>query len=442
MAFTKDFLFGTATAAYQIEGRVNQGGRSPSIWDTFCETPGKIIDGCKGDTACDSYMLYEEDISLMKELEVNSYRFSISWSRIFNEEGHYNPEGMDYYRRLLSSLKENNIKAAVTLYHWDLPQWAQDQGGWVNRKSVDWYMDLATKCFEELDGLVDYWVTLNEPLCAAFLGYLVGVHAPGHRSVSEGITSAHHLLLGHGRAIKLFREKGYQGQIGVTLNLAPQIPKTDTFLDRLAASNADGYGNRWFLDPVFKGSYPNDMCNLFSLYAPDLNFIKDGDLNEICQEIDFLGINYYNNNCVQYCPAAAFHYEAAYTDIPKTSMGWDITPEALGDIVRRIRREYTDKPIMITENGSAWDDVQEPDGRIHDSERAQYLEQHLKVVEELNDQGMNVTGYFVWTLMDNFEWAFGYSRRFGLAYTDYATQRRIPKDSFYRYRQIIRNKTV
>lgn len=442
MHFNEHFIFGTATSSYQIEGAYREGGRTPSIWDVFCETDGKVFERHNGNVACDHYHRFEEDIQHIKKLGVDSYRFSIAWPRIFPEKGVYNAEGMAFYKKLSERLREEGIKPAVTLYHWDLPMWAHEEGGWVNRSSVEWFTDFARVCFTELDGLVDSWITHNEPWCAGFLGYHLGQHAPGHTNLEEAVKAIHHILLSHGRAVQLLKEELHsETPIGITLNLTPIYPKTAGANDRLAANNSDGYSNRWFLDPVFKGTYPVDMMNLFSKYVHSFDFIHPGDMEIISVPCDFFGINFYSRGLVEFSAANDFMSKGAYSDYDKTGMGWDIAPDEFKDLIRRLRHEYTALPIFITENGAAFDDQVE-EGSIHDQRRIAYVEKHLKAVAELNEEGMNIEGYFLWSLLDNFEWSFGYDKRFGIIYVDFDTQERIWKDSAHWYSNVIRNRSL
>lgn len=441
MKFNKDFIFGVATSSYQIEGAVNEDGRTPSIWDTYCDIEGKVNNMDNGNIACDHYHKYKEDIELIKDLGVDSYRFSIAWPRIFPQNGVYNPEGMDFYKRLLSELKASGIKTAVTLYHWDLPQWLQDIGGWENRESVNHFLLYVEKCFIELDALVDQWITHNEPWCASFLSNALGEHAPGKRDIASAIKVAHHLLLSHGMAVRAYHKLGYKKPIGITLNLTPAYAESNSFLDKLAASNQDGTFNRWFLEPLFKGSYPLDIVNLFASRTVDYSFIKDGDFEIIGEKCDFLGVNFYNRSLVKFDSLAVQLFSGAYSDYPKTAMGWDVSPREFIDLIKMLREKYTDLPIYITENGSAWIDKVE-EGRVHDKERIDYLVDHLQAVSDMNEMGLNVAGYFCWSLMDNFEWAHGYSKRFGIVYVDFDTQQRIKKDSYYKYADITRSREL
>jgi beta-glucosidase len=440
--FSKEFVFGTATSSYQIEGAHDVDGRTDSIWDVFSRTPGKVHNGDTGDIACDHYNRYKEDIELLKELGVESYRFSIAWPRIFPEKGKYNNKGMDFYKRLIKSLKEANIKPSVTLYHWDLPMWAENEGGWRNRESVDWFCEYAERCFDELGDEVEFWITHNEPFCAGFLGHYTGEHAPGMKNLEESLKAIHHILLSHGEAVRIFREKGLKGQIGITLNLSPAYPKKDNINDRIAANNCDGFFNRWFLEPVFKGRYPMDMINIFSRLVKDFSFIKEGDLDIISIKNDFLGINYYSSNVVEYSAEEDLLFKMVDQDVKKTDMNWAITPLKFKDLIHGIRKEYTDIPIFVTENGAAFKDEVDKDGKVYDIDRIEYIKDHLKVVSELNSEGMNIAGYYLWSFMDNFEWAYGYSKRFGIVYVDYSSLNRIKKESFYEYSRIIKNRFV
>ncbi|KGP73280.1 GH1 family beta-glucosidase [Pontibacillus yanchengensis] len=441
--FSKDFIFGTATSSYQIEGAANEGGRTPSIWDEFSKTPGKVWNGDTGDVACDHYHRFEEDIEIIKALGVDSYRFSIAWPRIFPSEGQYNPEGMEFYKKLAKKLNDAGIKPFVTLYHWDMPKWAYDKGGWVNRDSVQWFLDYAEKCFEELDDLVSMWITHNEPWCAALLGYYEGVHAPGHMNLDEAVRVSHHLLLSHGKAVELYKNQLHLTKpIGITLNLSPVYPASERVEDELAANNYDGYLNRWFLDPVFKASYPKDMMNLYSKQVSSFDFIQEGDMGTIATSCDFFGINFYNRALIRYSTTSPLLFEPAESDYPKTGMGWDVSPNEFKELIRTLRRDFTDLPMYITENGAAFQDVLEEDGTVKDVERREYMEQHIEAIAFLNEEGMNIRGYYLWSLLDNFEWAFGYDKRFGITYVDFQTQKRYMKDSAKRYAEIVHSRQL
>lgn len=442
--FPKDFVWGVATSSYQIEGAVDEDGRTPSIWDTFSKTEGKTYQGHTGDVACDHYHRYKEDVEIMKEIGVKAYRFSIAWPRIFPEEGKYNPKGMDFYKRLVDELLKKDIMPAATIYHWDLPQWAYDKGGgWLNRDSVKWYVEYATKLFEELGDVIPLWITHNEPWCASILSYGIGEHAPGHKDYREALIAAHHILLSHGEAVKAFREMNIKGsEVGITLNLTPVYPASEKEEDKLAAQYADGFSNRWFLDPIFKGNYPQDMMELYSKIIGEFDFIKEGDLETISVPIDFLGVNYYTRNIIKYNENSMLKAENVPGPGKRTEMGWEISPESLHDILKRLDREYTKLPIYITENGAACKDEVTEDGRVHDYERIEYIKEHLKAAAKFIEEGGNLKGYFVWSLMDNFEWAHGYSKRFGIVYVDYKTQKRILKDSALWYKGVIQRSVI
>ena len=441
--FKKNFIFGLATSSYQIEGAATEGGRSPSIWDTFCKTPGKVYEGHNGDVACDHYHRYKEDVGILKEIGVNSYRFSISWSRIFPEYGKYNPKGMEFYKKLINELNENDIKPAVTLYHWDLPMWAYNMGGWLNRDSVKWFKEYATKVFEELNDSVKFWITHNEPFCASILGYSLGVHAPGHKDVREALIAAHHILLSHGAVVEAFREFGFEdSEIGIALNLTPSYSASDSKEDIEAAFRCDGLSNRWFLDPVFKASYPEDMKKLLVEFAGEFNFIKNGDLQKISIKNDFLGVNYYTRVLTKFFQDSKLNCQSVQGNLKKTAMDWEICPEALHDLILRLRKEYTQAPIYITENGAAFDDVLSEEKRVNDVERIDYIKRHLIKIADLNQQGADIRGCYIWSLIDNFEWAHGYTKRFGIVYVDFKTQERTLKDSALWYKDVIKNRLI
>jgi len=442
--FPKDFVWGVATSSYQIEGAVNEDGRTPSIWDTFSKTEGKTYQGHTGDVACDHYHRYKEDVEIMKEIGVKAYRFSIAWPRIFPEEGKYNSKGIDFYKRLVDELLKKDIMPVVTIYHWDLPQWAYDKGGgWLNRDSVKWYVEYATKLFEELGDVIPLWITHNEPWCASILSYGIGEHAPGHKNYREALIAAHHILLSHGEAVKAFREMNIKGsEVGITLNLTPVYPASEKEEDKLAAQYADGFSNRWFLDPIFKGNYPQDMMELYSKIIGEFDFIKEGDLETISVPIDFLGVNYYTRNIIKYNENSMLKAENVPGPGKRTEMGWEISPESFYDLLKRLDREYTKLPIYITENGAACKDEVTEDGRVHDDERIEYIKEHLKAAAKFIEEGGNLKGYFVWSLMDNFEWAHGYSKRFGIVYVDYETQKRILKDSAWWYKGVIQRSVI
>lgn len=438
--FPDDFLWGTATAAYQIEGAHEEDGRGESIWDRFSHTPGNVTAGDTGDIACDHYHRYPEDLQLLTDLGVGSYRFSISWPRVYPEKGHFNPAGLDFYKRLLAGLRERNIVPAVTLYHWDLPQWCQDEGGWMNRDTVQHFVDFAETVFRELGPSVPFWITHNEPFCSAFLGHGIGVHAPGHRDWHEAVVASHHIFLSHGLAVQRYRALGLSGQIGITLNLSVAYPASSDAADVAAAKRSDGFSNRWFLDPLFRGSYPADMLELFEQCSGPIQCILPGDLDAISTPIDFLGVNYYSTHVVKDgAQDKLLRVDYVPRDVQRTDMGWEIHPEGLFDLLQRIAREYTKLPLYITENGAAFPDVV-VDGVVADTGRIDYLRTHFDAARRFIEEGGNLRGYYVWSLMDNFEWAFGYSKRFGIVFVDYETQQRIPKESFKWFQQVIAQK--
>jgi beta-glucosidase len=441
--FKKDFVFGVATSAYQIEGAVIEDGRSPSIWDTFCKILGKVYEGQNGDVACDHYHRYKEDVGILKEIGVDSYSFSISWSRIFPEYEKYNEKGMEFYKKLIDELNKNSIEPVVTLYHWDLPTWAYDRGGWLNRDSVKWFQEYATKVFKELNNSVKFWITHNEPFCASILGYYFGIHAPGHKNIKEALIAAHHILLSHGFAVESFRDLGSkESKIGIKINLTPSFPASNSKEDIEASYRSDGLSNRWFLDPVFKSSYPEDMKKIFAKLVDKFDFIKHGDLQKISTKIDFLGVNYYTRVLTKFFQDSKLNYQNVQGNLKKTAMDWEICPEALYNLILRLRKEYTQIPIYITENGAAFEDFLSKEKRVNDIERIDYIKRHLIKIAELNKQGADIRGYYLWSLIDNFEWAYGYSKRFGIVYVDFKTQERTLKDSALWYKDVINNRLI
>ena len=429
------FTWGVATSSYQIEGAATAGGRGPSIWDTFSRVPGAVINGDSGDVACDHYHRYNEDLDLIKWLGVNAYRFSIAWPRIFPQgAGSPNQAGIDFYDRLIDGALERGITPWPTLYHWDLPQALEDKGGWNSRATSERFAEYAHLMAEKFGDRVKNWTTLNEPFCSAWLGYLYGVMAPGIKDLQTAINASHHLLLGHGLATQAIRSVASDLRVGIVLNLTPAIPLNEN--DELAAKYADGFDNRWYADPVFKGSYPQDIVEGFGKEVP----IHAGDMQSISAPLDFLGINFYTRQTVTLDESAKpLPYRPVMVDgVERTAMGWEVHPESLTNIIMRVHRDYAPKEIYITENGSAWDDSVIND-KVDDPRRVSYLERHLDAMLAAKAQGAPVNGYFAWSLMDNFEWAYGYSKRFGIVYVDYETQKRIPKSSAYYYRERIKN---
>ncbi|MBB6097277.1 beta-glucosidase [Deinobacterium chartae] len=429
LRFPLHFTWGVATSAYQIEGAALEDGRGPSIWDTFCHTPGKIIDGASGDVACEHYHRLEEDLDLIRSLGVSAYRFSVSWPRVQPDgSGEFNERGLAFYDRLVDGLLARGLEAHVTLYHWDLPQALQDAGGWGTRETVQHFVRYAQTVATRLGDRVRSIATLNEPWCSAVLGHETGEHAPGLRDRALSRQVAHHLLLAHGMALQAMRASGVRAELGIVLNLNPAYAASDAPEDLRAATLFDGHFNRFYLDPLLRGHYPADILEDLGADAPR---VQPGDLEIIRQPLDFLGINYYSRTLVS-ASGNARPEDAQYTD-----MGWEVYPDGLRDLLLRLDREYDLPPVFITENGAAYADRLEG-GRVRDPERVAYLRAHLAAVRSALEAGVKVKGYFAWSLMDNFEWAWGYTKRFGLVYVDYATQRRVVKESGEWYGSLVR----
>jgi beta-glucosidase len=437
--FPPGFGFGVASSAYQIEGATSEGGRGESIWDRFCRIPGRVANGETGDIACDHYHRYPEDLDLMSSIGISLYRFSIAWPRLVPDgKGKPNPAGIDFYRRLCEGLRERGIAPMATLYHWDLPQAIQDEGGWANRDSALRFAEYAATAFEALDGLVEAWITQNEPWVTAFEGHGYGTKAPGEQDWPTALAVAHHVLLSHGLAVRAFRESAIEAKIGIALNLTPAYPLNGTLEDRAAAHLMDGYHNRWFLDPVLRGGYPPDMVDQFTSRFGPIEAIEAGDLATIAQPIDFLGVNYYFSTRVFADPAEPLlGVGVAAPTAGTTAMGWEVTPDSLYALLVRLKREYGDIPLVITENGAAFEDEAPVNGHVDDPQRREYLRAHLDSLSRAIDAGVDVRGYCAWSLLDNFEWQHGYSKRFGIVYVDYETLRRVPKASALWYRDLI-----
>jgi len=433
--FPDDFLWGAATASYQVEGAVKEGGRTPSIWDTFSHTPGKIAHGHTGDMACDQYHRYGEDVQLMADLGLGAYRFSLSWSRIIPHGiGRVNEEGAAYYKNLISALRDKNIEPVVTLYHWDLPQELEDAGGWPERATADAFQKYAESCFELFPD-VKYWITLNEPLCSSVLGYLQGTQAPGIRDRQKSMSAIHHLLLAHGKAVNSYRKRGLGGQIGITLNMQTPRPATSSSRDREAADRAADLRTRMFLDPVMGRTYPRRYLDAYPGYPLP---VQSGDMETIAAKLDFLGVNFYWEDAVVWDQSKPEKYRLTPQYQPTTAMGWPVTPEGLYRHLKWIAHETDGLPLYVTENGAAFNDVLGTDGNsCHDSERIEYLKSYLAACRRAIETGVPLKGYFLWSLIDNFEWSYGYEKRFGIVYCDFKSQRRLPKDSFYFYRDVI-----
>jgi beta-glucosidase len=432
-AFPDDFRWGAATASYQIEGATSDDGRGESVWDRFAATPGKVRNGDSGEIACDFYHRYRDDIGLMGELRLDAFRFSIAWPRVLPEgRGRVNSAGLDFYDRLVDELLAQGIEPFATLFHWDTPQALEDEGGWPARETAEAFVEYAEVVAEKLGDRVHHWMTHNEPWVYAWIGHARGEHAPGRTSEADAVATAHHLLLSHGWAVQAIRRASADAQVGITLNLAHAYAASESPEDEAAAWHVDGSGNRWFLDPIFRGSYPADLLERNAIAE---TFVREGDLEAIAAPIDFLGVNNYFRFVVSAGaegPQLVHDPEAVYTD-----MGWEVYPDGLHALLTRVAEDYGPGAIYVTENGAAFGDVRGHDGRVHDPERTAYLESHIDAVARAARDGVPVKGYFVWSLLDNFEWAHGYSKRFGIVYVDYPTLERVPKDSFYWYRDYI-----
>ncbi|GGU22772.1 GH1 family beta-glucosidase [Streptomyces lavendofoliae] len=446
LTFPAGFRWGTATAAYQIEGAADEDGRTPSIWDTFSRTPGRVRNGDTGDIAADHYHRMGEDVALMKDLGVTDYRFSVAWPRVQpTGRGPAVRKGLDFYRRLTDELLSADIRPVVTLYHWDLPQELEDAGGWPHRDTADRFAEYAGLVADALGDRVTTWTTLNEPWCAAFLGYASGVHAPGRTDAVASLRAAHHLNLAHGRAVQALRAAlPPSAEVSLTLNLHAVRPLSDSAEDRDAARRVDALGNRIFLDPVFHGRLPGDLVEDTAALT-DWSFVRDGDLEVTAAPLDSLGINYYSPTVVAAgsspapspWPGAEPHVRFVPAPGPRTAMDWPVDPDGLYELLTRLRDELPEVPLMVTENGAAYDDYADPSGEVHDPERVAYLRGHLAAVHRALADGVDVRGYFLWSLLDNFEWAYGYGKRFGIVHVDFASQRRTPKDSARWYADVI-----
>jgi beta-glucosidase len=424
------FIYGVATASFQIEGGVDS--RLPCIWDTFCATEDNIRDASTGEHACEHMKLWREDVDLIESLGVDAYRLSISWPRVLHQDGSLNPLGVSFYIDLLDELNRRGIKTFVTLYHWDLPQHIEDNGGWLNRDTAYLFADYADKITQAFGDRVYSYATFNEPFCSSYLGYEIGVHAPGLAKKSYGRQSAHHLLLAHGLAMKVLQKNSPNSQNGIVLNFTPCYPHSSNTVDINAAKKADQYFNQWYIKPLFDRCYP-DIINDFA--ADDVPVIEADDFDIIAHPIDFLGINFYTRGVYQADAVNGFS-QVDMVGKPKTDMGWEIYPQAFTDLLTSLHALYPLPPIYITENGAAMDDKL-LDGKVDDSDRVEYYNSHLNAVNNAIEQGVNVVGYFAWSLMDNFEWAEGYLKRFGMVYVDYETQQRTLKTSAYAYRNFI-----
>jgi beta-glucosidase len=436
MSFPREFAWGVATSAYQVEG--SAGGRGLSIWDTFCLVPGAIEDGTSGVVACDHYNRVDEDVRLIASLGADAYRFSIAWPRLFPDGGgRASEDGIDFYRRLCEGLRARGVRPLATLYHWDLPEALQARGGWGSRDTIERFAEYAALAFERLGDLVDDWITCNEPFCIAFLGHALGTKAPGRRDWGEAVRVGHHVLLAHARAVEAYRSAG-SGRIGIALNVTPVVPTSPDPEDVAAAHRLDGFHNRWFLDGVFRRRYPEDMVAELERRYGVVPEVDESELDALADVGDFVGVNFYTRISARANPASAlFGADELPATGEATAMGWEIAPEALHAVLLRIDRDYTTLPLLITENGAAFDDVRNGDPVVEDPRRIDYLRRHLAEIARAIGDGVDVRGYFPWSLLDNFEWEQGYSKRFGLVYVDYATLERVPKQSALWYRDFI-----
>ena len=461
--FPAAFRWGAATAAYQVEGAAHEGGRGPSIWDTFSHTPGRTLRGDTGDVAVDHYHRWREDVALLRELGLDTYRLSISWPRVQpGGRGELNPEGVRFYRDLLTELRGAGIRPVVTLYHWDLPQELEDDGGWPERRTAHAFADYARAMARELGDLVELWVTLNEPWCTAFLGHASGVHAPGRTEPGAALAAAHHLNLAHGLATRAVREElGDGAQVSIALNLhVTRAADPERAADLEAAHEIDLVGNHIFLGPLLDGTYPVELTRMVSRHT-DWSFVRPGDLTQIRQRIDVLGVNYYSTSYVRRSSSdlagglSGGHGEGAASPWvgadtveflpprgPLTAMGWNVEPDALYELLTALDNAYEGLPLMVMENGAAYDDEVTAQGEVHDTERTRYLYEHLDAVARAVADGADVRGYLVWSLLDNFEWAWGYTKRFGIVRVDDATQQRTLKDSARWYAEVVRTRTL
>ena len=434
MTFPDDFIWGASTAAFQIEGAWDEDGKGPSIWDTFSHTPSKVANGDTGDVATDHYHRYREDVGLMKELGIDVYRFSTSWPRIFPEgQGKPNAKGIDFYERLVDEILENGVTPWLCFYHWDLPQALQDKGGWPARDTAHYFTDYASFVAERLGDRVKTFVAMNEPNLVAIAGHLFAQHAPGVADISQFAAATHHLNLATGLSVERLRSMHSDWQLGTVLSLNPVHPESDRDEDIEAAQTFDAFWNRSVLDPIMKGSYPERLEPLFA------SVVQDGDLEQTQQPLDFIGFNLYTRAIIKADPASLIGI--SWGDPPKsakrTAMGWEVYPEAIYEQIMDLKENYGNPAIFITENGAAFDDKVSADDKVYDPDRTEYLEAYIGQVARAIEDGANVEGYFVWSLLDNFEWAEGYEKRFGIIHVDYETLQRRPKDSFYWYRDFI-----
>jgi beta-glucosidase len=436
------FMWGVATSAHQIEGAIEADGRGESIWDRLEATPGAIADASNAGVACDHYHRWREDIGLMTSLGVDAYRFSIAWPRILpNGHGNVNNAGLDFYDRLVDALVDADIQPFITLYHWDLPQKLQEDGGWLSRDTVEAFVEYADVVTARLGDRVKYWATHNEPWCIAHLGHDRGDHAPGIKDPAGALSAAHHVLLSHGRACPVIRKNVPDAKVGIVLNLTPSSPASNNSEDADASRWFDGFFNRWYLDPLFHGRYPEDVIEdriaVGHLESRRLPFSMPGDMETISSPMDFLGVNYYSRVVMRAGEGMWPQAVQMAPDEELTDMGWEVCPDELTPLLERIQRDYAPPEIYITENGAAYSDGPDDKGRIADTRRIEFMRGHIAACHRAIESGVPLRGYFAWSLMDNFEWAHGYDRRFGLYWVDYKTQERMPKDSSFWYHGVI-----
>jgi beta-glucosidase len=433
--FPQGFLWGAATSAYQIEGAISEDGRGAGIWDRFCTIPGAVRNGESGELACDFFHRYPEDVELMRELGLDAFRFSVSWPRILPEgHGRIEPRGLDFYDRLVDELLAAGIRPFVNLYHWDLPQRLEDEGGWPERATAEAFVELAEAVAARLGDRVGDWSTHNEPWCAAWLGYGLGIHAPGRRSRADAVAAAHHLLLSHGWGVEAIRREARKPRVGIILDAWPAYPASEDPADAEAARAVEALRYRFFFDGVLRGTYPEDALEWLAPIEPP---VRDGDMAALAPSLDWVGVNNYSRTLVRADPSGGEPLEVRAPEGRLTEMGWEVYPDGLYELLTWVHREYAPPVVYVTENGAAFADVRGHDGHVHDPERIEYLTGYLSAVGRAMAEGVPVRGYFVWSLLDNFEWSLGYGSRFGLVYVDYPTQERVPKDSFFWYRDMI-----
>ena len=440
ITFPQNFIWGAATAAYQIEGAWDEDGAGESIWDRFSHTEGKVHEEHCGDTACDHYHRWQDDLDLMQSLNLRAYRFSIAWPRVLPDgRGAVNLAGLDYYDRLVDGLLARGIRPFVTLYHWDLPQALEDTGGWPARSTAEAFVEYADVVSRRLGDRVTDWITHNEPWCTAFLGHMFGVHAPGHRDAAKTAATVHHTLLSHGWAVPVLRRNSPGARVGIVLNPVDVTPATQSQADLQAAVLQDGLMNRLFLDPLYGRNYPADVVAYVEQQGATFKSVQPGDLEAVAAPTDFLGFNMYSRTVVSAADAPDGKPMVTDKDVERTEMGWEVYPPALYNLLCRLYFDYKPASLIIAENGASYSDGPDETGRVVDTRRLRYIRDHLVQARRAMDAGVPLKGYFVWSLMDNFEWSFGYSQRFGIVWVDYDTQQRIPKDSAFWYRDVIAN---